>query len=234
MHNMNKKKVRFLITLLAVMLCMTAFSSVAYAGGGPEPTPTPAPTATPSPAPTIEPGTPFSEDGNLIVRDLLYDKHTNKQFITVETRNGKIFYIVIDYDKPIDEDLEQYHTYFLNMVDERDLLDIIEEEDLPDESAPTITPEPSPASSPEPSPSPAAQEPGAQNNTGGIVAVLLIVAVIAAGVFCFFKFRKPKQSVKGKSDLDDYDFGEDEDEDEPDTAVDAAREAGPEAEDDEQ
>ncbi len=231
---MNKKKVRFLITLLAVMLCMTAFSSVAYAGGGPEPTPTPAPTATPSPAPTIEPGTPFSEDGNLIVRDLLYDKHTNKQFITVETRNGKIFYIVIDYDKPIDEDLEQYHTYFLNMVDERDLLDIIEEEDLPDESAPTITPEPSPASSPEPSPSPAAQEPGAQNNTGGIVAVLLIVAVIAAGVFCFFKFRKPKQSVKGKSDLDDYDFGEDEDEDEPDTAVDAAREAGPEAEDDEQ
>lgn len=231
---MNKKKVRFFITLLAVMLCMTAFSSVAYAGGGPEPTPTPTPTATPSPAPTIEPGTPFSEDGNLIVRDLLYDKHTNKQFITVETRNGKIFYIVIDYDKPVDEELEQYHTYFLNMVDERDLLDIIEEEDLPDESAPIVTPEPSPAPSSEPSPSPAAQEPGAQNNTGGIVAALLIVAVIAAGVFCFFKFRKPKQSVKGKSDLDDYDFGEDEDEEEPDTAVEATQEAGPETEDDEQ
>ncbi len=229
---MNKKKVRFLITLLAVMLCMTAFSSVAYAGGGPETEPTPAPTATPSPAPTIEPGTPFGEDGNLVTRDLLYDKHTNKQFISVETRNGKIFYIVIDYDKPIDEELEQYHTYFLNMVDERDLLDIIEEEDLPQNSAPIVTPEPSPAPSPEPSPSPAAPEPEPQNNTGGIVAVLLIVAVIAAGVFFFFKFRNPK-SVKGKSDLDDYDFGEDEDEDEPDTAADAAREAGPETEDDE-
>ena len=225
---MNKKKVRFLITLLAVMLCMTAFSSVAYAGGGPETEPTPAPTATPSPAPTIEPGTPFGEDGNLVTRDLLYDKHTNKQFISVETRNGKIFYIVIDYDKPIDEELEQYHTYFLNMVDERDLLDIIEEEDLPDKSAPIVTPEPSPA----PSPSPAAPETEPQNNTGGIVAVLLIVAVIAAGVFFFFKFRNPK-SVKGKSDLDDYDFGEDEDEDEPDTAADAAREAGTETEDDE-
>ncbi len=229
---MNKKKVRFLITLLAVMLCMTAFSSVAYAGGGPETEPTPAPTATPSPAPTIEPGTPFGEDGNLVTRDLLYDKHTNKQFISVETRNGKIFYIVIDYDKPIDEELEQYHTYFLNMVDERDLLDIIEEEDLPQNSAPIVTPEPSPAPSPEPSPSPAAPEPEPQNNTGGIVAVLLIVAVIAAGVFFFFKFRNPK-SVKGKSDLDDYDFGEDEDEDEPDTAADAAREAGAETEDDE-
>lgn len=229
---MNKKKVRFLITLLAVMLCMTAFSSVAYAGGGPETEPTPAPTATPSPAPTIEPGTPFGEDGNLVTRDLLYDKHTNKQFISVETRNGKIFYIVIDYDKPIDEELEQYHTYFLNMVDERDLLDIIEEEDLPQNSAPIVTPEPSPAPSPEPSPSPAAPEPEPQNNTGGIVAVLLIVAVIAAGVFFFFKFRNPK-SVKGKSDLDDYDFGEDEDEDEPDAAADAAREAGTETEDDE-
>lgn len=229
---MNKKKVRFLITLLAVMLCMTAFSSVAYAGGGPETEPTPAPTATPSPTPTIEPGTPFGEDGNLVTRDLLYDKHTNKQFISVETRNGKIFYIVIDYDKPIDEELEQYHTYFLNMVDERDLLDIIEEEDLPQNSAPIVTPEPSPAPSPEPSPSPAAPEPEPQNNTGGIVAVLLIVAVIAAGVFFFFKFRNPK-SVKGKSDLDDYDFGEDEDEDEPDTAADAAREAGTETEDDE-
>jgi flagellar basal body-associated protein FliL len=190
---MSKKSIRVFITLLAVVLCMAAFSTVAYAGGGPEAEPTPAPTATPDPAPTVEPGTPFSEDGNLVVRDLLYDKHTNKQFITVETRNGKIFYIVIDYDKPVDEELEQYHTYFLNMVDERDLLDIIKEEDLPNDSAPVVTPEPSPAPSPEPSPSPAAQEPGAQNNTGGIVAVLLIVAVIAVGVFCFFKFRKPKQ-----------------------------------------
>jgi len=227
---MSKKSIRVFITLLAVVLCMAAFSTVAYAGGGPEAEPTPAPTATPDPAPTVEPGTPFSEDGNLVVRDLLYDKHTNKQFITVETRNGKIFYIVIDYDKPVDEELEQYHTYFLNMVDERDLLDIIKEEDLPNDSAPVVTPEPSPAPSPEPSPSPAAQEPGAQNNTGGIVAVLLIVAVIAVGVFCFFKFRKPKQSGKGKSDLDDYDFGEDEDE--PDDAGDAAQEADAETGDD--
>ena len=223
---MNKKKIHFFITLLAVMLCMTAFSSVAYASGGPEPTPTP----TPSPTPTIEEGTPFSEDGNLIVRDLLYDKHTNKQFITVETRNGKIFYIIIDYDKPVDEELEQYQTYFFNMVDERDLMDIIEEKDLPENSTPVVTPEPTPEPSPEPSPSPADQEP--QNNTGGIVAVLLTVAVIAVGVFCFFKFRKPKQSVKGNSDLGEYDFGEDEDE--SGDAGDATLEVGPETEDGEQ
>ena len=31
-----------------------------------------------------------------------------------------MFYMVIDYDKPLDEDGEQYETYFLNLVDSRD------------------------------------------------------------------------------------------------------------------
>ena len=75
---------------------------------------------------TITPGEGFSEDGNLVTRDLLYDAATNKQFITVETNGGSTFYIVIDYDKPVDEDGEQYHTYFLNMVDEADLLAALE------------------------------------------------------------------------------------------------------------
>ena len=83
-------------------------------------------TPAPEPAPTITPGEGFSEDGNLVTRDLLYDAATNKQFITVETSGGNTFYIVIDYDKPVDEDGEQYHTYFLNMVDEADLLAALE------------------------------------------------------------------------------------------------------------
>ena len=80
------------------------------------------------PEPTIEPGEGFTEEGNLVTRDLLHDEHTNKQFITVETKGGNTFYIVIDYDKPVDEEGEQYHTYFLNMVDEADLLALLDEE----------------------------------------------------------------------------------------------------------
>ena len=57
---------------------------------------------------------------------MLYDKYSNKQFITVETRNGETFYLVIDYDKPLDEDGERYETYFLNLVDEADLLALID------------------------------------------------------------------------------------------------------------
>jgi hypothetical protein len=58
------------------------------------------------------PGTGFTQNGNAIVRDLLYDKYTNKQFIAVETKDGNTFYVVIDYDKPVDEDANLYeHTF---------------------------------------------------------------------------------------------------------------------------
>ena len=33
---------------------------------------------------------------------------------------------MIDYDKPLDEDGERYETYFLNLVDEADLLALID------------------------------------------------------------------------------------------------------------
>ncbi len=78
------------------------------------------------PTPTTEPGEGFSDEGNLVTRDLLYDEHTNKQFITVQTSGGNTFYIVIDYDKPVDEDGEQYETFFFSVVDEADLLAAME------------------------------------------------------------------------------------------------------------
>jgi hypothetical protein len=111
----------------AVLLCgFSAVPAYAFADSGEgadygDPSMTEETTA-PEPEPTIEPGEGFSEEGNLVTRDLLYDEHTNKQFITVQTSGGATFYLVIDYDKPVDEEGEQYETYFLNMVDEADLL----------------------------------------------------------------------------------------------------------------
>ena len=110
----------------AVLLCGFSVPAYAYADGGEgadygDPTMTEEPPA-PEPEPTIEPGEGFSEEGNLVTRDLLYDEHTNKQFITVQTAGGNTFYIVIDYDKPVDEEGEQYETYFFSVVDEADLL----------------------------------------------------------------------------------------------------------------
>ena len=83
--------------LLCAVLCMTAFATVAYADGGDyyddELPPETWQEETQPEDNTIAPGTPFTEDGIAATRDLLYDKHTNKQFITVETRNGHTLYM---------------------------------------------------------------------------------------------------------------------------------------------
>ena len=78
-----------------VLLCGFSVPAYAYADGGEgadygDPTMT---EETSAPEPTIEPGESFSEEGNLVTRDLLYDEHTNKQFITVQTSGGNTFYI---------------------------------------------------------------------------------------------------------------------------------------------
>ena len=122
------KKLRVLMVTLCVAVFLCGFSVTAYAGGGPEWEGLDPSEETSTPEPTIEPGEGFTEEGNLVTRDLLYDEHTNKQFITVQTSGGSTFYIVIDYDKPTDEDAEQYETYFFSVVDEADLLALLDEE----------------------------------------------------------------------------------------------------------
>ena len=80
---------------------------------------------------TETPGDALSGKTDFYTRDLLYDKATNKQFITVQGRDGNVFYIVIDYDAQVDDDEEKYMVYFLNQVDEADLSALIEAEDKP-------------------------------------------------------------------------------------------------------
>ena len=197
-----------------------------------EPSDTAAPVA-------IEKGMGFSQNGSAVTRDLLYDKHTNKQFIAVETRNGHTLYLVIDYDKPLDEDGDQYETYFLNLVDESDLLALIDEDSAPvcsckdkceagavntacavcktnmtecmgKEKATEKTPEPDPT--PDTSDSPD-KDGGEKKSGSGLVVIVLLLLMAGGGALYWFKLRKKKPDTKGPVDLDDYDYG-DEDEDE--------------------
>lgn len=129
---MNKRKgIRFIAALAVCVLMVGSFSMTAFAYADDTEQDLPITEATqPDASQTITPGEPFDDEGNAYTRDLLYDKATNKQFITIQTKNGNTFYIVIDYDAPINEDEEQYQTYFLNMVDEMDLFALLEDDEV--------------------------------------------------------------------------------------------------------
>ena len=142
-----------------------------------EPVIIPAPIVISQPLPTIETGVGFNQNGNSVTRDLLYDKHTNKQFIAIETRGGDVFYIVIDYDKPLDDKGEQFETYFLNLVDSRDMLDIVGESEAREPEIVYVTPEPTV----QPPPAPVVvTEPETQDTNGSNMGMLGIAALLTA------------------------------------------------------
>ena len=235
----------------AVLLCgFSAVPAYAFADSGEgadygDPSMTEETTA-PEPEPTIEPGEGFSEEGNLVTRDLLYDEHTNKRFITVQTSGGATFYLVIDYDKPVDEKGEQYETYFLNMVDEADLLAAAEaagveqavcscsekcEAGAVNTECAVCSVNKNKCAGTQPEPveteenAPEDTEPETGGNPGMLLAVLA-VAVVGGGAAFYFKVIRPKQQEAAGPEEDyggepeDYEDMEDDgppwDEDDPD------------------
>ena len=214
-------------------------SSNATAAPVPTATATPVPTAEPTqnplisvvtPAPTavaiatpetvtqtvyvpIGPGQPYQQDGNMQTLDMLYSAATNKQFITVQTRAGETYFLIIDYDKPIDEENEIYETYFLNLVDDHDLLSVIEDESL----IPTPTPQivyvtPEPTEAPRATPIPIADDD--ETDMGAMALLLVGVAAIGGAGLWFFKSRKKDKASDALPDYDEYEFEEDEDSEE--------------------
>ena len=118
---------RLLASLTVVVLCMTAFSVTAFAGGGDGDYYTGEPVET-TPEPTEEPatggmepmGVPLTPEGNTTLVD---DYYGDKQLITVTTKAGNYFYILIDR---ANEDKETA-VHFLNQVDEADLMALLED-----------------------------------------------------------------------------------------------------------
>ena len=96
---MKNKIIRTFTVTLAAVLCLTAFSTTAFAGGT-DPNPEPLPETTEAPQeeePTtggMEPeGVPVTPEGNATLVD---DFYGDKQLITVTTKAGNYFYILID------------------------------------------------------------------------------------------------------------------------------------------
>ena len=181
---------------------------------------------------------PLTEDGNMTVTDDIYqlivEKITqtgedgteviettvieNKQFITVHTRSGAEFYIVIDRSR------DSENVYFLNQVDDEDLFALLEANDS---ATPCTCAEKCAAgevntecavcrmnmkactgkevqktevteTSPEP-----------EKKKANPMPIVVLILLIGGGAAVYFlKFRKNKPKTSGTTDLDDYDYGE--------------------------
>ena len=223
----NKKIFKTLSALCAALVLMMGLSVTAFAQGTEE---LPAEDATNDSNVVVEEtedSPALTPDGNAALVD---DFGGNKQLITVTTKAGNYFYILIDR---ANEDKETA-VHFLNQVDEADLMALMEDGQTTQEQPATCTctekcvagavntacpvcatnmsactgkePEPeTPEDPPEP------EEP-AQKTTGLNPALLLAVLALmgGGGAFAYFKFIKNKPKTKGDTDLDDYDYGEDE------------------------
>ena len=201
---------------------------------------------------TTEDGKPpfaFTPDGNMtLIDDFLQievpgDEETEqveKQFITVQSKNGNTFYIVIDRNG------ETENVYFLNLVDEADLMALMESEEgetaVPTCSCtdkcvvgaintnceicrtnmsectgkePVVEPEPEQPTEP-------VEEPDEKKSANFLPLIIVLIAGAGGFAVYWFKFRKPKAKTSGNTDLDDYDFGEDDEGYDEETELDDA------------
>ena len=232
----HKKVIRLFTAMLAVVLCMTAFSVTAFAGGGDGDYYTGEPAET-TPAPTEEPATggmapegqPLTPEGNATLVD---DYYGDKQLITVTTKAGNYFYILIDR---ANEDKETA-VHFLNQVDEADLMALMEDGQTDEKPAACTCAEKCQAGAvntacpicavnmsecagkaPEVEPEPEL-EPEESGSNGALVLILLLAA-LGGGAFAYIKFIKPKQGAKVSADPDDYEFEDEEYENEDETEM---------------
>ena len=189
----------------------------------------------------------FTPDGNLtLIDDFLQiespatedSEQIEKQFITVQSKNGNTFYIVIDRNG------ETENVYFLNLVDEADLMALMESEDG-EAAAPTcsctdkciigaintsceicgsnMSECTGKEAVVEPEPTEPVEEPTEEPKSTNFLPIIIVLIAGAGGFAVYwFKFRKPKTKTSGTSDLDDYDFGEDDEDYDEETELDDA------------
>ena len=149
----------------------------------------------------------LTPEGNLTLVD---DYHTNysdgsgQQFITLVSKSGSTFYLVIDRNAK-----GQQTVHFMNLVDEADLLALMEEED-----ADAYTAEKEAATQAEQDRLKAAEEAAASGTeqptenkvikiASGFLGVVVLIALAAGGIFyAFAKQKQKKQAEKEALDPD--------------------------------
>ena len=176
----------------------------------------------------------LTPDGNMtLIDDIGSTETSGKQFITVQTKNGNVFYLIIDRD-----DEGEYTVHFLNQVDEADLLALMEDgEEETDEPTCTCTDkcsvgaintscpvclvqiskcagvEPEPQEPADTEPTEPVEGDGEEKSGGGAGMIVLVLVILAGGggaAFYFLVVKKKGKTAKVPSDIDDFDLEDEE------------------------
>ncbi|MDR3310536.1 MAG: DUF4366 domain-containing protein, partial [Oscillospiraceae bacterium] len=154
---------------------------------------------------------PLTPDGTGTVLDNVTDGD-GKEFFTVETPDGNVFYLIVDRQRDSD------NVYLLNAVNEDDLASLAKSGDgksvsaIPAATAPpsavTATPEPTVEPTPEPEP----QKSG--NSNTGTIAFVVVAVIVVGGAAYYIKIVRPKKNgASGYDDEPEDDFDDDEEAD---------------------
>lgn len=215
-----KKSIGLFMAVMVLISVMFTSTVPAYAYGN---DPDPVTEATPTPKPKKDKDEnkdkadesklnnsdgAFTETGNLTLTDDVTDtEEENMQFLTVTSRNGHTYYIVIDRNR------NSQNVYFLNQVDERDLLNLLSDEERTEYNG-NDKPDSNPIvdlfggeTTPEPTEKPAKED---KKESGNNASMFIILFTVFGGAgFFFYKLKiEPEKSKDNYRDS----FEDDEDE----------------------
>lgn len=175
-------------------------------------------------APVEENNPPLTPEGNMSLVDDVTTSTGTKEFLTLTSRAGNFYYLIIDRDKDGNQ-----NVHFLNQVDERDLISIMDEDEAKEleesitqkaeakkaeeeakaaEEAAKAAAEAEAKNPPEPTPAPEKTFTiaGYEYSQKIVMTVIVLVFIMILALIAFFALGKKQKAEKNKPDPDaDYD-----------------------------